>query len=97
MAVTTFNQVKSPSKVVLFMGTEKENHCIWSDIRVDRNSLPDGWFAYDIRGNDDDGWAYCIENNYVWVNHVATILTQKPIEFENNCPIILDEIDWSFE
>lgn len=46
--------------------------------RVDRDSLPKGYYAYDIRSGDSRDFA-AIEP-VVLVNHTGTILTQQPIK-----------------
>lgn len=52
---------------------------LFSNGRVDRESLPEGIFCYDLRGADyDPGHPLTVED-YVAVNHAATILTAAPI------------------
>ena len=101
MAHTTFAEATKsefPLYLVLYPGTEEENRCIWSDLRVDRGTLPAGWFAYDVRGDDDSGEICSVEKNYVFVNHCGTLLTQKEIVFpvgRNWLP--LEENDYRFD
>ena len=52
----------------------------FSNIRVDRRTLPDGWFAYDIRESDEGGDLATIEESYVMVNHFGTFLTQTKLK-----------------
>ena len=45
---------------------------------VKRETVPNGWHAYDIRHNDG-GNPCSIKNGVVFVNHYATFLTQKEL------------------
>jgi hypothetical protein len=46
--------------------------------RVDRESIPEGWFAYDIRSGEDGEFSTLEEN--VATNHAGTFLTRDYIE-----------------
>lgn len=52
---------------------------LFADVRIDRSTLPKGWYAYDLR--EDDELAECVEikNGSIRVNHYGTFLTQKEI------------------
>lgn len=50
---------------------------LFSNLRIDRNTLPEGHHAYDIRAGDRSDFA-TIEP-FVLVNHTGTILTKQPI------------------
>lgn len=57
-----------------------EQPALFSNGRIDRDRLPEGLFAYDLRGSDDDpGMPVTIEE-HVAVNHAATVITAEPIE-----------------
>lgn len=86
MAITTFEKVMEKHQDFTVIDTKgKEYHGIWSDIRVDRTTLPEGWNAYDIRENEwDDGDFFgTIEENYVYVNHLGTFCTQETLPLVN--------------
>lgn len=52
---------------------------LFSNGRVDRESLPEGIFCYELRGADyDPGHPLTVEE-HVTVNHAATILTAVPV------------------
>ena len=65
-------------KFIISPGCKTENSGYMSMYRVDRKSVPDGWYAYDVRGLNSP---QTIEN-FVFVNHYGTFLTQKPIDFK---------------
>ncbi len=63
---------------------------LYTCTRVDRDSLPQGFYAYDIRENDDGDNAYCTVENYVVVNHTGTIVTREEIPMLVNTKITVN-------
>ena len=54
---------------------------LFTNARIDRDTVPEGWYAYDLRGSDyDPGVPVTVEPSVV-VNHAGTILTHEPISF----------------
>lgn len=51
---------------------------MFTNMRIDRESLPKGFVAYDVRDGDCDG-RFAQINKYVWVNHWGTIIGIDPI------------------
>ena len=49
---------------------------LFTDMRIDREAVPEGLYAYDIRESDDGDRLATIEPKVV-VNHGGTILTRK--------------------
>ena len=56
-----------------------QDEALFTNGRVDRSLVPDGYYAYDLRGNDDGGDTACEIKNVVTVNHFGTIITREPI------------------
>ncbi|MFR9514441.1 MAG: LPD28 domain-containing protein [Rikenellaceae bacterium] len=57
---------------------------LFTNGRIDRDKVPQGYYAYDIRhGDDDDMEAATIEPE-VMVNHFGTILTKEFIGMTEN-------------
>lgn len=54
---------------------------LFSNGRVDRNKLPEGLYAYDLRGGDDDPGAPVTVENRVVVNHVGSVILSEPLDF----------------
>ncbi|MDO5398457.1 MAG: DUF4316 domain-containing protein [bacterium] len=53
---------------------------LFSNGRIDGNTLPDGLYCYDLRGSDNDpGEPVAVEKN-VSVNHAGCIICAKPID-----------------
>lgn len=54
----------------------------FSNIRVDRGSLPEGWYAYDLR-DSENGLEVCeLVNGYVFANHFGTFCTRHPLPLD---------------
>lgn len=54
---------------------------LFTNSRIDPGTIPEGWFCYDLRGNDyDPGRPVTIEPGVV-VNHAGTILAPEPVKF----------------
>ena len=52
---------------------------LFTDSRIERDTVPKGWYCYDLRGSDyDPGEPVTVEPS-VAVNHAGTILTNEPI------------------
>lgn len=57
---------------------------LFTNGRIDRSQVPQGYYAYDIRhDDDDDSEAATIEPN-VMINHFGTILTKEHIGMTEN-------------
>ena len=55
---------------------------LFTNDRLDRATVPQGWYCYDLRGSDDDpGIPVTLEEN-VSVNHAGSILSPEPFVFE---------------
>lgn len=63
-------------------GVEKTHEGFFANVRIDRETLPKGWHAYDIRENDGNGEACEIKNDYIMVNHFGTFATKEPLPLE---------------
>nr|DAF83228.1 MAG TPA: Large polyvalent protein associated domain 28 [Caudoviricetes sp.] len=64
---------------------------LFSNGRIDRDTLPKGLCAYDLRGSDDDpGMPISIEN-HVSVNHAGSVITAEPLPLQKKGFLLLDE------
>jgi len=56
----------------------------YTDMRIDRDTLPEGKFAYECRHGDEGDWVTpeTIENR-VLINFAGTFITDKEIPHEN--------------
>lgn len=78
MSKIPFNEaIESADEFVLSPGTKREIKGFFTDCRVDRDTVPDGWYAYDFRHNDNGN--LCALEPFVIVNHGGTFLTQQQV------------------
>lgn len=55
---------------------------LFTNSRINRASVPEGFHCYDLRGSDyDPGKPLTVEHS-VAVNHAATVLTAEPVKFQ---------------
>lgn len=57
---------------------------LFFDGRIDRNTIPYGFYVYDIRHNDYDWGHLCDIIRFVAVNYFGTIITYKPIKLDDD-------------
>lgn len=55
---------------------------LFTDARIDRDAVPEGLFAYDIR-ESDDGERLATVEPLVRVNHAGTILSREEFRMED--------------
>lgn len=53
---------------------------LFSNLRIDRNTLPEGLHGYDLRDSDDCDGTACEIKSFVLVNHLGTVICKKPVE-----------------
>ena len=66
--------------------TEKFQHievfdkpALFTNGRIARDTVPKGWYCYDIRGSDDDPGELCYMEENVVVNHAGSVLMPKKL------------------
>lgn len=47
---------------------------LFTNGRIARDTVPKGWYCYDIRGSDDDPGELCYMEENVVVNHAGSVL-----------------------
>lgn len=67
---------------------------LFTDARIDRDAVPDGVFAYDIRESDDGDRLATVEPA-VMVNHGGTILSREKFRMEDWGGVEIE--DYNFE
>ena len=68
--------------------TEKYQHfelfdkfALFTNARIDRSTVPDGWYCYDFRGSDADPGELCYIERSVVVNYAGSVLMPEKLEF----------------
>lgn len=79
MSPISFDEaIKTANPMTISPGCRTENKGFFTNDRVDRTTIPAGWYAYDIRTSDSGN--FCALEPLVQVNHGGTILTQTPVK-----------------
>ena len=70
--------------------TINDTPALFTDMRIDRNAVPEGLYAYDIR-ESDDGRRFATIEPEVMVNHAGTILTREKLVMGENGYVRIEE------
>ena len=68
---------------------------VFTNGRVNKKDLPDGLFAYDLRGSDDDPGQFVTIEPFVMVNHAGAVVLSEKLDFGEKDRLELGE-DWTF-
>ena len=64
---------------------------LFTNLRIDRNTVPDGLYCYDLRHGDSDDSEPCSIEKNVLVNHMGTIISKEPFEFGDKDYVSLED------
>ena len=65
---------------------------LFTSIRIKRDTIPDGLYAYDVRHDDECRGIPCEIAPFVMVNHWGTIILAEPLELPDDGGDILTRI-----
>ena len=75
---------------------------LFTELRIDRDSIPNGWHMYEVRHDDDCQGDPVQIARWVMVNHLGTLLVKEPFDPElskvnNNAYLDIDpDKDWDY-
>ena len=70
---------------------------LFTSIRIKRDTVPDGLYAYDVRHDDECRGIPCEIAPFVMVNHWGTIILAEPLELPDDGRRYIDEeADWDY-
>ena len=69
---------------------------LFTCLRVDRDTVPEGMHAYDLRHDDECQGIICEIAPFIMVNHWGTILTSEPIALTDDGRRYVTEEDYSY-
>lgn len=58
--------------------------CLFNDLRVDRKTVPEGYFMYEVRHADEDWGEPCEIALGILVNFYGTLLSKEQFDLEPN-------------
>lgn len=67
---------------------------LFTNLRLDRDTVPEGLFCYDVRDSDNLDGSFAEIAPFVRVNHWGTILCREPFQLDGTGSYYPD--DWSF-
>jgi len=59
---------------------------LFTNMRIDRSSIPEGWFAYDVRESEGGAGDFCEILRYVLVNHWGTVIGMDELPLTERQP-----------
>lgn len=66
-----------------YMLAEIDNRLVlFTNMRLDRDTVPDGLFCYDVRDSDSLDGSFAQIKPFVMVNHWGTILSREPFPLD---------------
>lgn len=51
----------------------------FTDWRIDRETVPEGLFVYEVRHMEDNMFEPAVISEYIWVNYFGTLISKEPI------------------
>lgn len=58
--------------------------CLFTNMRLDRNTIPQGLYCYDVRDSDLLDGSFCEINPFVMVNHWGTIISREAFQLNEH-------------
>ena len=76
---------------------------LFSELRVNKDTIPEGYYMYEARHSDEDWGEPCEIAEWIMVNFFGTLLMKEPLEnltyqnaLEKNYVFIDSEKDWMY-
>ena len=70
--------------------------CLFSDVRIERSTVPEGKYQYEIGGDDDSGGEPARVQAGVWVNFFGTLICDQPLPLGDDNVLWLEEGDFTW-
>ena len=74
--------------------TVKGIPCRFSDMRIDRDTVPDGLYLYEVVGDDDSGGEPARVKKDILVNFIGTLITDTELPLGEDGVLWLDGNDY---
>ena len=70
-------------------------NALFTNLRIDRKSLPNGLYAYDLRDSDECDGTPSELKTFIMVNHWGTVIVKEPIDGADE-GIVLNDEDFNY-
>lgn len=57
---------------------------LFTSLRVDKFTIPQGYNKYSIRHSDEGDEWFCTLEKFVWANHFGDFITNKEVSMDND-------------
>ena len=89
-------EYKNDNQPFVIMIDSKEYEVFITYVRVNKDTLPDGWYAYDLR--EEDGEICELKDGYILVDYYGTFCTPNVIPFtDDEKSLFIDKDTQDFE
>ena len=75
----------------------KDIPCAFIDVRIDRTTVPEGKFMYEVAGDDDSGGDPCRVKRAVAVNFFGTLVCNQELPLGPDGVLWLEEGDFRWK
>jgi hypothetical protein len=92
MARCSYSELKDNNE--LYEGEIKGIPCMYTDERVNPDTVPNGKYVYEVAGDDDCGDTPVRVSPGVSVNFYATVILDQPLELDEENDLWLNDGDY---
>ena len=69
--------------------------CLFSDVRIDRATVPEGKYKYEVAGDDESGFDPARVQKGVMINFWGTLISDEPLPIDERGHVLwLDDGDF---
>ena len=94
MEKINYSSAKPDCKLTLTINGKECETMLYDGIRL--SNVPDGKYAYELRGSDEDCGVPATVEHKVCVNFCGTIVADEPIDFCGNDFAEIEDLDYDF-
>lgn len=69
---------------------------LFSSGRIQKNSVPEGFYCYEVRHDDECRGIPCELSTRILVNFWGTVISKVPLIKESECRRYIEDEDWSY-
>ena len=92
----TFNEINDDVQGIILTVFNTDYHAVFTNGRIDRKTVPSGYYCYDLRDSDSSN-TFCEIADSIVVNHAGCVVTKKPIDFHGDDTAHDRNFDYSFD
>lgn len=87
--------IDGADEIVLYVDNDREINGLFTNGRVDRHTVPEGYYVYDFREGEDG--TFCSIENEVVVNHAGSFITDTELDLgDDGKSLISEDNQWDY-